>query len=561
MSDRTVQSTVDMSWESAIPVAMDEAMEIGTFLEKRRRLSLEERLCLVKQVVALLDGLYVHLPAKRALYAVDPIRRLQLLRQRLERDIAEGDKVDPTEQDDLWFHREMIGTLTSVRDLHTLYVLPSPFATAVAFVPFQIEHYFDENGARRYIVTNILNGLDWFNRPADFVRGVEVLRWNDVKISRAIEIVAESNPGSNPDARLARGLARMTIRPLAKALPPDEECITLGYRNLNGSVSELRVPWRVVVLPSPEMVPPDGSIVEGMAEGLDYETDVIRDLTKRLYSNLYSRTSCKWAPISVEQPAPSKGVEKVEPLEVRQFQLAIQASKFICDGDQYRRIRLRSFKVANLEEQRQFVAEFARLVELMPEKGLIVDIRDNPGGCIQVGERLLQLLTPQEIEPERAQCIATPLSKWLCGKHPGFFDWSDFVSSAVATQTRYSVGYSLTAKRDCNDLGQRYYGPVVLITSGLCYSTADIFAAGFKDHNIGKVVGVDRRTGAGGAEVLTYSSLLKFWKDCQARRTFLSGSCLAVLTSASRFDGRSASGIKRVSNSRTSVSTRTSPIK
>src|SRR4051794_14026198 len=98
MSDRTAQNTADMVQEDAVPVAMDDAVEIGTFLEQRPRLSFEERLGVVDQVRDLLDGLYVHLPVKRALYAVDPIRRLELLRLRLERDIAEGEKVDPREQ-------------------------------------------------------------------------------------------------------------------------------------------------------------------------------------------------------------------------------------------------------------------------------------------------------------------------------------------------------------------------------------------------------------------------------------------------------------------------------
>jgi hypothetical protein len=35
--------------------------------------------------MAMIDGLYVHLPLKRAMHAVDPIQRLRLLRVRLER--------------------------------------------------------------------------------------------------------------------------------------------------------------------------------------------------------------------------------------------------------------------------------------------------------------------------------------------------------------------------------------------------------------------------------------------------------------------------------------------
>ena len=49
-----------------------------------------------------------------------------------------------------------------------------------------------------------------------------MLAWNGVPIVRAIEINGESQAGSNPDARFARGLDNLTIRPLNSTLPPDE---------------------------------------------------------------------------------------------------------------------------------------------------------------------------------------------------------------------------------------------------------------------------------------------------------------------------------------------------
>jgi hypothetical protein len=61
--------------------------------------------------------------------------------------------------------------------------------------------------------------------------------------------------------------------------------------------------------------------------------------------------------------------------------------------------------------------------------------------------------------------------------------------------------------QDCNSVGQRYSGPVVLITDALCYSTTDIFAAGFQDHGIGPILGVDDNTGAGGANIWTQDLL------------------------------------------------------
>jgi hypothetical protein len=52
-----------------------------------------------------------------------------------------------------------------------------------------------------------------------------------------------------------------------------------------------------------------------------------------------------------------------------------------------------------------------------------------------------------------------------------------------------------------------YYGPVVLITDARVYSATDIFAAGFADHQIGHILGVDDNTGAGGANVWTHGLL------------------------------------------------------
>jgi hypothetical protein len=48
---------------------------------------------------------------------------------------------------------------------------------------------------------------------------------------------------------------------------------------------------------------------------------------------------------------------------------------------------------------------------------------------------------------------------------------------------------------------------VVLIINGLCYSTTDIFAAGWQDHEIGPILGTHGNTGAGGANVWTHELL------------------------------------------------------
>jgi len=497
--------------DNLVKIELDDALPVADFLKGRQPLDFRQCLALVNEAIRVLEGLYVHLPVKRSMYGVDPVRRLQLLRLRLEQydELRRERKEQQPAGDDMWFHREMMDALTSVRDLHTLYLLPKPFDTAVALVPFQLEDCF-EGGHLKYLVANVIEGLPWFTPPDDFVSGVEVTHWNGVPIARAVELAGLRNAGGNPDARLARGLARMTVRPLAKAVPPDEEWVTLHYKNELREQQSLCVPWHVVVVAGEDRLPADGATIQDSAEGLDYETDIIRLLNK----GLYSRHRQKGVTLRRKSVAPSQKSDWIEsaqeiPLESKSLRGIIKAKWFAWSGKEYGYIRLRSFKV---RPAKNLLTEFARLVSLLPENGLIIDIRDNPGGYIQAGERLLQVLTPREIQPEPAQLINTSLSLAICDNLKEYDVWRDSIWRAVSTGTTFSSPYPITDTLGCNDVGQRYYGPVILITNALCYSTSDIFAAGFQDHAIGKILGIHSRTGAGGANVVTHSALRE---DCE----------------------------------------------
>ena len=75
------------------------------------------------------------------------------------------------------------------------------------------------------------------------------------------------------------------------------------------------------------------------------------------------------------------------------------------------------------------------------------------------------------------------------------------MQQALQTGATFSAGFPISDPDACNVVGQKYFGPAELITDALCYSTTDIFAAGFQDHQIGQILGADGNTGAGGANV------------------------------------------------------------
>src|SRR3954468_7982278 len=98
-----------------------------------------------------------------------------------------------------------------LRDLHTNYVLPASYQRKTAFLPFLLEEYYEPGSDEpRYIVTKVRSGA----APPDFQSGGELTFWNGIPIQRAVELNADREAGSNEDARHARGLEALTLRPM-----------------------------------------------------------------------------------------------------------------------------------------------------------------------------------------------------------------------------------------------------------------------------------------------------------------------------------------------------------
>jgi Peptidase family S41 len=460
--------------------------DLGTFLEgaeRRARLSRKERLRIVEQALVVMEMTYVHLPMKRAIHAINPIQQLKLLRFHL----AEWNVVL---ESTIRFHRRMLSIFGSARDLHTLYLLPQPFRDGTAYLPFLIEQYFDR-GKQRFIVTRTAVrdedalSISEEGREARFESGVEVLAWNGVKIARAIEINGESQAGSNPDARFARGLDNLTIRPLNSTLPPDEMWVDVLFRATNGVIASHRSAW---------LVHKTSDTGESSTSANKKRTalDVKRTRILEVKKDLYRRAS------------PTLGSIKD----------VLYALKKTVHGQTLGYIRIFSFDVVDAW---RFRRAFANLItkEGFPQDGLVLDVRGNPGGSIRAAESLLQLLTPNTIEPESFEFLNTPLNFQICESAPDDWDlkrWVPSIRDSVLTGATYSSGFPLTLGPLCNGIGQVYYGPVVLITDALSYSATDIFAAGFQDNDIGPVLGTGGNTGAGGANIWSLDDLLRAQK-------------------------------------------------
>ena len=469
---------------SAAAMPLSKALKI---IEQKGALSRRDRLRIVEQALLLLEMNYVHLPLKRAMHAIDPIQRLRLLKFRLM-EAEEGGLLSGMQ-----FHKRMLEIFASTRDLHTIYLLPAPFRDQVAFLPYLIEHYFENSGkVEKFMVSRVvsefLQRTPNAGREVDlFEPGVEVLYWNGVPIRRAIEVNGEAQAGSNLEARFARGLDNLTIRPLETSMPPDESWVALTYRTRKGEILTLKQEWLVYMAGAKPLATKSTSKKRA---AIDIKKTKINQLKKKLYVDPEVKVR--------------KGFEDIFYADIKNV-----------DGRDIGYIRLFSFDV---EDPEKFVEEFRRLLKsaTFPQEGLILDVRGNGGGKIRAGERLLQLFTPQRIEPEPFEFINTPLNLEICRRAPKRWNlarWVDSIAESVMTGATYSSGFPLNSEESCNDIGQVYHGPVVLITDALSYSTTDIFAAGFQDNCVGEILGTSDNTGAGGANVWWYEDLMTAVRD------------------------------------------------
>ena len=479
---------------SAVRSHLSATTDLSTFLELAGALNSDGRKRLVEQALLLIEENYVHLPLKELMHGVDPVQRLRLIKHRLE------ELTPSTMASEYEFHRGMPEIFNSVRDLHTNYLLPAPFSKTVAFLPFDIEEYFEE-GQAHYIATHFMQGFS----HQHFKPGVEIIMWNGVPVERAVEVNANRHAGSNLAARHVRGLDGLTVRPLQRSLPPDELWVIIGYVDLDGTAHEMRQEWLVSPpLPDADGVDANSADLNAACLGVDLEVDLIRRTKKMLFApKVVAEEKKKRQKLSTRRAAAGQTVPTLMPG-------TFTARSVDTPSGVFGYVRIFTFSVNN---PAAFVQEFIRLVELLPQNGLIVDVRGNGGGHIWASEGLLQLLTPGRIEPEPTQFINTPLNLRICERHkanPAGIDlgpWSSSIKRSVETGAVDSRSFPITPADFANQWGQKYHGPVILITDARCYSATDIFTAGFKDHNIGYVLGVDDNTGAGGANVWTHGLL------------------------------------------------------
>ena len=432
-----------------------------------------QRLDILDAWSQVLDGIYAHLPLKRALYGFDPIRALAHLREQV-----------PT-LSEIEFHRELTVLINRLRDAHTQYYGPRALVDAVATLPFLVES-FGPPSECRFVVSKVSD-----KRLVDdshFVQGVTLDWWNGIPFGRAVDVHAERQTGGRPDARRARALESLTFRALEYGPPPDEHWVQIGYTDLHDQAREIRFPWRVV---RPNRAPTaSGRGHARRRRAIDPAAEAVRRAKKLLFNvELWTK----------ERRAPRQTNARARLIE--EFADFLSARTVVTSSGTFGYLRIWSFDV---DDDDRFIEAAIALLRRLPNRGLIVDLRDNPGGFIWAAERMLQLFTPTDVAPTKFALRATPMTAALAAapfNREELGAWADSLASAPANGEPYSIHLPITPVEKCNDIRQRYGGPIVVVVDANTYSSGDLFAAGVVDNRIGPVVCIGQATGAGGANV------------------------------------------------------------
>ena len=172
-----------------------------------------ERLRLIEGIETVIDGVYTHLPLKRARYGTDPGTTTA--------------------------HPAFAGRRAHRRGVPSRAGRPRHSPTRRSHSLCRTGHIGQQSGRHavpgrddRHDEHAHLRGHQGRSRAgATFRPGVVLEYWNGVPIDRAVQRYSESEVGGRPDSQRAWATQSLTLRSLQYSPPPDEEWVIVGYRS------------------------------------------------------------------------------------------------------------------------------------------------------------------------------------------------------------------------------------------------------------------------------------------------------------------------------------------
>lgn len=451
----------------------------------------DEKQILADQAYLIADQMYVHRELKTKAFgaAIDPVERLLVIKQTAKSMTPEqlNDAISRVFQDQ--------------RDLHFNFYRPAPISNWALWLPASFA-FVTVGNTPRVVVATVSNSIKAeVPALAQVHMGDRLLSYDGMDVEDALKAAGELGGGANDDAWRSRAIERLSVRSISQQAIPTEDTIALSFERHNGEQYTVELPWLAYKLAATS----GGASMADSAEKSAEFTDATNDF-QVLFNKLFRRY-----PIS---HTPSPGLHGLNNVDETADKTIFKGIVTTSSG-RFGFLRLDSFVPSLSTAGAIALIRSILLQDFADTDGLIIDVRDNGGGIVMYADMLVQLFSPQNVQPGQMRILATPLNELVfnVGNLGAKTVWSKAIQDARTLNHPFSQPLNITSDNLANYLGQSWFKSVAILTNANCYSACDLFAASMQDHEAAVIIGEDHTTGAGGANVMKHSQFLKIMDD------------------------------------------------
>ena len=357
--------------------------------------NLEQRSQIIQQS-HLLFTMYANRDLKVKLYGtqIDPIPRLNELSQKVAR------------MSDYEFHMSMFRIYSDLRDLHQTYSFPVPYSCYRTIIPLQFSRVVS-NHTHLYVVskkfdefTNVF-GKGWLDKinigdVLSSVDGVAIDTWINKNLARF--------SGANTEGGYARAIEGLIYRSMAYRPLPERNAVTFGFLGHKGvyiQTLDYLTFADEICLSQKESSSLNSSLKTGQPKLKSFSLDIAENDSGMEVNDIFGTP----ANLLDEMGA----IELIKtPFEFFSF---TKIHKF---WGTFGYLQISNFRVDGYERQNALESLRHLLVnDFKNTNGLIIDVRNNPGGSVQFAEGLAQLFASRNITPTTVRALNTDLNKGI----------------------------------------------------------------------------------------------------------------------------------------------------
>ena len=451
--------------------------------------TLDNKKDVVDQAKLILNEMFVHRAIKLENFGtqIDPLPMLANLEQNMEGLSTAA------------FHGKMRQIFQAQRDLHTSYQLSFPYLCYRSLIPVEFKEVIGVDGQKVIAVKNVLASEEITKILPDtsildrIQIGDVLLEYGGKDINDVMSELMVDSAGANPDADRREAVSLIGFVSQKQKVAPTADSIILKLKSRFGKIYTVTVPWlskenETCLKPSKALpLMPKHNVAEN--EIRNEINDIFRSPVK-VSSNKINETGPGWKTTG----------ESI----LRYKTINNEYGRFgVFDFDSF------SPTTLGIDELIQVFKNVLE-TEFAKTDGIIIDLRDNGGGYISLAEGLVELFNAQNTQPAGFRMRATPaVSHYVNGTMPATNEFRMSLSEAVARGSYYTEPKQIDVTATMNKRGQSYFRPVAILNNANCYSSCDLFSALMQDHGAAVVFGEDRNTGAGGANNVQLTDVLK----------------------------------------------------